>query len=197
MMKKKKRLKKGTCFIISGLLLITAALLLQCYNFWDGARAEREALAALDRLQQETAALSGNAAMDPDAEMPEIMINGIGYIGTLRISCLELELPVISQWSYPHLKKAPCRYQGSVYRGDMIIAAHNYNSHFGRLKNLSLGDEVTFIDTLGNEFYYTVVGTEQLNGTAVEEMESGDWDLTLFTCTKGGRARVTVRCDFR
>ena len=28
-----------------------------------------------------------------------------------------------------------------------------------------------------------------------EEMLSGEWDLTLFTCTLGGRQRVTVRCD--
>ena len=46
----------------------------------------------------------------------------------------------------------------------------------------------------GNRFIYAVSGTEQLPGTAIEEMESGDWDLTLFTCTIGGAARVTVRC---
>lgn len=36
---------------------------------------------------------------------------------------------------------------------------------------------------------------EQLERTAIEEMESGDWDLTLFTCTVDGAARVTVRCQ--
>ena len=46
----------------------------------------------------------------------------------------------------------------------------------------------------GNRFIYAVSGTEQLPGTAIEEMKSGDWDLTLFTCTIGGAARVTVRC---
>ena len=25
-------------------------------------------------------------------------------------------------------------------------------------------------------------------------MTSGDWDLTLFTCTYGGQERYTVRC---
>ena len=37
---------------------------------------------------------------------------------------------------------------------------------------------------------------EELPGTAVEQMQFGDaddWDLTLFTCTLGGRSRVTVR----
>ena len=30
--------------------------------------------------------------------------------------------------------------------------------------------------------------------TSVQEMTDGDWDLTLFTCTVGGKSRVTVRC---
>ena len=37
-------------------------------------------------------------------------------------------------------------------------------------------------------------GLETLPETAVEEMRAGEWDLTLFTCTYDGRARVTVRC---
>ena len=36
---------------------------------------------------------------------------------------------------------------------------------------------------------------QQLPGTAIQEMEAGDWDLTLFTCDAGGTARVTVRCE--
>ena len=46
----------------------------------------------------------------------------------------------------------------------------------------------------GNVFRYSVCAVEQLAKTAVEEMQTGDWDLTLFTCTKGGVMRVTVRC---
>ena len=51
-----------------------------------------------------------------------------------------------------------------------------------------------FTDTDGNIFNYTVSELEQLNPTDVREMISGDWDLTLFTCTLGGQYRVTVRC---
>ena len=58
-----------------------------------------------------------------------------------------------------------------------------------------MGSEVIFTDMDGNRFIYAVSETEQLPGTAIEEMKSGDWDLTLFTCTIGGAARVTVRCE--
>ena len=52
-----------------------------------------------------------------------------------------------------------------------------------------------FTDVEGNEFQYTVAKTEVLDGTDIEGMKAGDWDLTLFTCTIGGRQRVTVRCQ--
>lgn len=130
----------------------------------------------------------------PEMEMPTKEIDGQTYIGKVEVPSLELSLPVISEWTYPRLKKAPCRYVGSIYSKDMVICGHNYDRHFGRLKELAVGDEVRFTDMDGNVFFYSVCGTEQLGKYAVEEMLAGEWDLTLFTCTKGGRMRVTVRC---
>lgn len=130
----------------------------------------------------------------PEMEMPTKEIDGQTYIGMVEVPSLELSLPVISEWTYPRLKKAPCRYVGSVYSKDMVICGHNYDRHFGRLKDLAVGDEVRFTDMDGNVFFYSVCGTEQLGKYAVEDMLAGEWDLTMFTCTKGGRMRVTVRC---
>ncbi len=126
--------------------------------------------------------------------MPAVEIDGHGYIGTLEIPALELTLPVMDRWSYPNLKLAPCRYKGSAYLDGLIVAGHNYRTHFGRLDQLRTGAEVCFTDVEGNLFLYTVAQLEELAPTAVEEMESGGWDLTLFTCTPGGKARLAVRC---
>lgn len=127
--------------------------------------------------------------------MPTTEVDGEAYIGVLEIPALELSLPIISQWSDSRLRIAPCRYKGSAYLDDLIIAGHDYRSHFGRLKDLQIGDMVYFTDAEGNRFSYTVSEQDELAGAAVEEMEAGDWDLTLFTCTVGGKARVTVRCE--
>lgn len=91
-------------------------------------------------------------------------------------------------------RKRERRYWGSAYRDDLVIAAHNYTRHFGSLKNVSVGDDVRFTDVDGNVFSYLVSEVEQLNPAAVEELETGDWALTLFTCTLGGQYRVVVRC---
>lgn len=132
--------------------------------------------------------------LDPDMEMPVTEIDGHGYIGTLEVPVLELTLPVMDAWSYPDLKLAPCRYQGSAYRDDLIVAGHDYRSHFGHLDRLQVGDEVRFTDADGNAFLYAVAELTRLEPTAVEELETGDWDLTLFTCASGGAARLAVRC---
>jgi sortase A len=76
------------------------------------------------------------------------------------------------------------------------VAAHNYDRHFGRLKKLVSGDTIIITDTFGSSYYYTVTGTEIIDTTGVAEMDAGDWDLTVFTCTIGGASRVTVRCAF-
>ena len=193
---------RGTILMTIGLLLLAAALFLAGYNIWDEHRAEGSAQQVLDQLVSETPQPEPPAPeeptpeyiLHPEMDMPTVEIDGSRYIGRVTIPALGLELPVMSQWSYPNLKIAPCRYQGSAYTGDLIIAGHNYRPHFGPLKNLGVGDAVLFTDADGNQFRYTVAQVETLAKTAVEEMAAGDWDLTLFTCTLGGQTRVTVRC---
>ena len=194
--------------MMGGVLLIVASLFLTCYNIWEERRAETSAAVALGQILPEMPPVETPAALpedmqeavvpdyllNPEMEMPTMEIDGQAYIGVLSIPALDLELPVIGEWSYPRLKIAPCRFEGSAYLDNLIIAAHNYRSHFGGLKNLLPGDEVAFTDVDGNVFRYTVAELETLGGNDLEELESGDWDLTLFTCTLGGKSRVTVRC---
>ena len=190
----------------AGLLLIAAALALAAYNVIDAQRAARSAAQALEALSQTTAVSATDPEQasaddapaylaDPEMPMPTVSFDGNDYIGRVDVPSLGLSLPVISEWSYPRLKIAPCRYTGSAYLDNLIIAAHNYGSHFGNLNRLNNGDTVTFTDVDGNQFTYAVSLIEDLPGTDIEEMQSGEWDLTLFTCTLGGRSRVTVRCE--
>ena len=133
---------------------------------------------------------------DPfDPTMTEVEIDGLAYIGTLTIPTLELELPVLSAWDEQRLRIAPCRYAGSTKTGDLVIAGHNYRQHFGRLSSLSVGDAVSFEDMDGVCRAYEVAAVETLGPDAVEQMTSGEYDLTLFTCTYDGSLRVTIRCE--
>lgn len=218
------RKAKGTALILAGFLLMAAALGLTVYNMRTELQAGESAAQALKQLAAaKRPGTSGFAAGDnghaapqeavpaaetspemaeqpdyvrfPDMEMPTVEVDGNTYIGTLRIPDLGLELPVMSDWSYPQLKIAPCRYMGSAYSDRLILIAHNYASHFGYLKKLQPGAEVTFTDMANNVFCYAVAETEILKPQQVEELEDTDYSLTLLTCTIGGETRVTVRCE--
>lgn len=132
-------------------------------------------------------------AATPIPEMPTMEIDGNEYIGYLEIPTIGVSLPVMSDWSYPQLRIAPCCYWGSAYDDSLVIMAHNYDRHFGRIGTLEIGAPVQFIDCEGNIFRYVVAAHEQLERTDVQEMLADSWDLTLFTCTYGGANRVTVR----
>lgn len=198
-----KKFKKSTLFILIGVVLLCFAFVLTVYNIVDGIMAGKRAEAALSELKNN---ISSEESLDdltsdgrplyekyPEMNMPLVEIDGEYYIGILNIPSLNIELPVREEFSYDYLKTSPCKYEGSVYMNNMIIAAHNYSSHFGNLKNLSLGDNVTFIDGDGNLFSYNVAEIIQVDGTDIEGMKDGDWDMTLFTCSLDGRTRVTVR----
>lgn len=210
---KKRRPRPGKVLITSGVVLLLAALLLACYNVWDSRRAAefaqtaaadltediREVQKANDQLAksartEENREFIPDYQLDPTRDMPSEEIDGVAYVGLLEIPALELSLPVIDQWSYPGLRLSSCRYTGTAYLPGFVIAAHNYERHFGHIKDLSQGDAVVYTDMSGNVFTYTVVGIEVLAPTDIETMVSDEWDLTLFTCTLSGRARVSVRC---
>ena len=210
-MSKKKKNQIGKIFTITGLLLFAAALALFAYNLWDGYRAEQSREKLLEEYRDKNQNISdeGEQAeesdgqipdyqLNPEMEMPEITLedlDGAACIGVLEIPAIDLKLPVLSEWSYPLLKKAPCRYSGSAYLDNLVIAAHNYRTHFGKLKELETGDEVIFTDAAGNRFEYKVAAVETLTPQSVEDMTSGEWALSLFTCTLDGKSRVTVRCE--
>ena len=205
--KEKKRMRKvsGTICMILGVLLIGAAAVLFGMNRREAKEAAEAAEAVLPQLVEKMEKNAGkedpetgeeNPLPDPyDPEMREEEIGGERYVGYLSIPSLGLELPVISEWSYERLKTAPCRYAGSSKTGDLVIAAHNYARHFGRLAEISPGAEVYFTDMDGVVSAYEVIGVEELGPSDVEEMTAGEYDLTLFTCTYTGRSRVTVRCS--
>lgn len=135
-------------------------------------------------------------AFDQEAkEMTVKEIDGQEYIGYLSIPVLELELPVISEWDYDRLKIAPCRQYGSTKTDDLVIAAHNYASHFGRLAQLRTGDLLTFTDMDAETILYGVVTVDVLEPTAVDTVKDSEFDLVLYTCTYGGENRVAVFCD--
>lgn len=193
--------KLGLLLIVLGCVFMAGALGLYLRNQQEDLAAEaasREAIVKVVEVIRE----HQTAPTEPSVPLPEQErtmtvsdIDGYGYIGFISLPTLELELPVMAQWSYDQLKIAPCRFSGSVFTDDLVLMAHNYKKHFGPIRRLKTDDPVIFTDMDGSTWEYRVVVQEVLGAGAVEDVTAGEYDLTLFTCTYGGENRITVRCD--
>ncbi len=127
-------------------------------------------------------------------EMKVVTIEGYDYIGYVSIPSLGLELPVMAEWNYKRLKVSPCRYVGSTFEDNLVIAAHNYKRHFKYINKLVAGERVRFTDMEGNHTDYKVVANDVVKPTDVASVTDSEYDLTLLTCTYGGKTRHVVRC---
>ena len=199
----------GICCIVLGICCLIASVGFIFYNNWEEENAQNVSKNILQDVQEnilDNSREENNSeendqnefveiSVDNPKEMPTTQVDGYDCIGVLAIPVLELELPVLTDWSYAKLKIAPCHYFGSYYEKDFIIAAHNYQSHFGRLADLQPKDLILFTDVSGLVRCYEVVLLETLPANATEEMITSGFDLSLYTCTPGGGSRVTVRCN--
>lgn len=214
-------MKRSRILMALGLILILGAAGLTGYNLHTARQAGQAASAALEQLRVAVPRQEQNVhspvtsvegeegdllmlekgleipdhLLNPKMDMPETVIDGTAYIGYIQIPALGLELPIVSQESAANLQKGPCRYSGSAYQNNLVLAGHNYLQHFGYIRNLTSGDVIRVVDMDGNVFTYEVVDLEMIPADGVEEMLSGDWDLTLFTCNTSKGSRVTIRCD--
>jgi sortase A len=200
MMKNSVKLKIGKALACCGLLMLAAALALVGYNICEDNKAGNTADKAASGIQEVLSDMDDTDDTPPlyktypQMEMHTLELDGNTYIGLLEIPDLGLSLPVMSKWSYSNLRFAPCRYRGSAYLGDMVIAAHNFKRHFGNIKNLRMGSTVVFTDMSNNKFKYTVSDIEVLSPTAVDDLATDERCLTLFTCNVSGSKRIVVRC---
>ena len=197
----------GVICVFLGVVCILSSVGFVVYNRWEDQNAEGIAKDLLEDVQsimdekqpeQPLPADTVNLPDDPEkmpTEMATVKVDGYDCIGVLSVPVLDLELPVLTDWSYAKLKKAPCHYYGTYYEKDFVIAAHNYQSHFGKLSELQPKDLILFTDVSGTVYCYEVVLLETLPGNATEEMITSGFDLSLYTCTPGGASRVTVRCN--
>lgn len=209
--------KLGMALVFIGFFLLCAAGGLLYYNHAESQRAQDASAQVLEVLAEEIqinqrcetssqterpsgaetpTAPSDGATLQTEEEdlLPTVQIDGVDYIGVISFPSLSIELPVMAQWSPAGLQTAPGRYSGTPAGKDLVIAGHNYDAHFGQLQDLHLNDPVLFTDVNGKVYDYAVLDVEILQPTAIEDMIAGDYPLTVFTCTYGGRTRLTIRC---
>ncbi len=195
--------KKGLIFIFIGVLCIITALAFFIHNSAETQNAYESSARITYKLRMQLAEKEQSSdnvlpTDNPDREMPAVRIDGKRYAGILEIPSLGIELPVAESFSYAALQQTPCIYSGSVYKDNLVIAAHNYDVHFGRIGSLGFDYDVIFTDIESNRYTFKTFDIETLNPdqytALVEKQSKNDWDLTLFTCNYSGAQRIVIRC---
>ena len=177
--------------VAAGALLLLAGALLAGQNLLTERRAARQTADLL-------AAVETRIAAPADLPAPEVTGDpwaGYEVIGVVGLPDLGLSLPVLADYTQDLLAVAPCRYTDdlALEPGQLVVAGHNYRTHFGRLEELAPGSRITWQNLDGVTYTYTVTEVTEIDAGDREALEQGDWDLTLFTCDVTRTRRILVR----
>lgn len=117
--------------------------------------------------------------------------------GMLGLPDLGIELPILTEYKVENLRITGCIFYGTGgdHPDQMVVAAHNYKNHFGRVDELEVGATVTWCST-GNwvKTDYRISEIVEIDADAPEDLLKGDWDITLLTCNFDNSKRILVRC---
>lgn len=190
----------GAILMLCGIILAASAVPIIFHNRDEAVSAANSVSVALPQVK-EMISTTGSAenpstvSRQTDTSRTSALTYSDEYLGILAIPSLSLELPILNEWSEAALKTAPCRQQGAVATDDLVIAGHNYTGHFGKLDSLCSGDKLTLTLLNGDSFTYTVEEITTLSPTAVDDVLSGAFSMTLYTCSYSGQKRIVVRCS--
>ena len=125
---------------------------------------------------------------------------GYPVIAKLEIPKIDLETYVISEYSNQALGVSVTKFYGGNPNevGNFCIAGHNYitKNMFHDLKNLSIGDTFTLIDTNHHEGFYKIYSVETVEPDETQclsQKTDGRIEVTLITCTADSSKRIIVK----
>jgi sortase A len=204
----KKKTKLGIIFMSLAIIIIVGAGILLIYNNKEETRVtnyNESLVTEFEKEMEKYSELNDEGQVEKDlswldynnsigTEYSKTLDDGVTYIGILYFPEISnLAVPVIDNCTDSNLKLSACRYSGSLNE-KMIIAGHSYKSIFGKLSSKLKVDNIIYFKSLdGNVYKYKLVNIEYLLPTDVQKMQSGEWDLTIFTCTYDNQKRITYR----
>lgn len=144
--------------------------------------------------------LEENVEEEKENMKPANIVNkGKAYeIAQLKIPKIDLELPVLSKYSEQLLNQSLNKYWGCNPNevGNFCIVGHNYKQYFAKLPNLQKGDTLTLTDISGVTLKYRVYDKYIVSPTdtsCTSQLTNGKKEVTLITCTVGGKQRLIIK----
>ena len=166
-------------FIISGSCLLAAATIFLLAWQWNTYAFEKKANAYVDVIRELISEPQGAIPEERrDNTMATLSVEGTDFVGLLELPRYGSVLPVCDDWGDP--SKCPCRFSGSVY---------------DRTIQISVGDDVFFIDMEGNRFSYTVTDICYEKNADQSTLQRKAASLTLFIKNVYAFEYIIVYCN--
>ena len=175
--------KISKILITMGLLIIIGSLILITYSKY-----------------MENKALS---SFEEKIERQEVIteVNPGDEIGIIEIKSVNLKNVIVESTDKKYLNHHVCHFENSAMPGEdgnFALAGHSstyyYNQVFNELHKVKIGDEI-IIKTINDEFTYTITETIVVESDEIEVLDQDmtKKELTLVTCTNGGKQRFIVK----
>ena len=175
--------KISKILITMGLLIIIGSLILITYSKY-----------------MENKALS---SFEEKIERQEVIteVNPGDEIGIIEIKYVNLKNVIVESTDKKYLNHHVCHFENSTMPGEygnFALAGHSstyyYNQVFNELHKVKIGDEI-IIKTINDEFTYTITETIVVESDEIEVLDQDmtKKEITLVTCTNGGKQRFIVK----
>ena len=118
-------------------------------------------------------------------EIPKIGLSRGFYDKSSSLNRLSINIKMLNESAYP-----------DEVNGNVILAAHSgnyYNSYFGNLWKLELGDEAyLYYNNVKYVYKITNIYTDAKDGDVIVKRNPNKSTLTLITCTKDDESTQTI-----
>ena len=125
-------------------------------------------------------------------QMPIFSIDGADFAGLVEIPAYGVKLPIHDDWKTTKLMRYPCRFEGTVYDGSLIIGGGS--KQLACLKQMDIGDKVTVTDMQGAVFTYAVIRIRRADHADQQTLHN-DAALTLFARDGYNSGYIIVECE--
>ena len=175
--------KISKILITMGLLIIIGSLILITYSKY-----------------MENKALS---SFEEKIERQEVIteVNPGDEIGIIEIKSVNLKNVIVESTDKKYLNHHVCHFENSAMPGEdgnFALAGHSstyyYNQVINEIHKVKIGDEI-IIKTINDEFTYTITETIVVESDEIEVLDQDmtKKEITLVTCTNGGKQRFIVK----
>lgn len=132
-------------------------------------------------------------------------INPGDEIGIIEIESVNLRNVIVESIDNKYLNHHVCHFEESAMPGkdgNFALAGHSstyyHNQVFNELHKVTVGDKIK-VTTINNEFIYTITETKAVEPDEINvlDQDMSKKEITIVTCTSGGKQRFIVKGEIK